>query len=542
MSPFTRVLLLEDQPADAELIELELKKNLPGAELLVVDGQDVFIAAMSSFQPDLILSDYLLPDCNGMDALRLAQSYDSEIPFIIVTGATNEETAVACMRAGAWNYILKNHLVRLGPAIDAAAERCRLRAEHRRDLELLKEREARYSSLFNNNHAVMLIIDPADGRIIDANPAAAAYYGWGRERLLTMTVGELNTLSPEELKREMARAAGELRNHFFFRHRRADGSIRDVEVFSGPIEMEGRKLLYSIVHDVGRRVEAERELKKALAELKEAQSHMVQQEKMASVGMLAAGVAHEINNPVGFISSNLNTLKKYAERLAEYFRLREERTKICPDRSCEKDLVEAAVRLKIEYILHDLPDLIKESLEGTERVRDIVLSLKSFSRVDQPRRDLVDINGCLEDTLRIVWNELKYKATVSKDYGELPEISCYPGQLNQVFMNLLINAGQALAEKGEIGIRTWFAADEIHVAVSDNGCGIAPENIPRLFEPFFTTKEVGKGTGLGLSISYDIVTRQHGGRLEVESRPGRGSTFTVHLPLRGVPEKGAQDE
>jgi two-component system NtrC family sensor kinase len=160
-----------------------------------------------------------------------------------------------------------------------------------------------------------------------------------------------------------------------------------------------------------------------------------------------------------------------------------------------------------------------------------VLNLKSFSRVDQPEQQLADIHECLESTLSIVWNELKYKAVVKKEYGELPPIQCYPQQLNQVFMNLFINAAQALEDHGEIVVRTWQAGESVRISIADTGCGIPPENLGRLFEPFFTTKEVGQGTGLGLSIAYDIVTKQHGGEITVTSEAGKGTVFTIELPL-----------
>lgn len=524
---------------DAELIQHGVKEIIPWAEFRLVESQDEFISALGQFKPNLIISDYLLPDFTGLEALRLALEYDPEIPFLIITGATNEETAVECIRAGAWNYILKDNLMRLGPVLEGVAERRRLREAHRQDLEQLREREARYRSLFRNNHAVMLIVNPEDDRIVDANSAAASYYGWSREQLLAKRITDINTMGHEEVKREMGRAIDEQRKVFHFRHRLADGTIREVEVFAGPIQIEKRRLLYSIVHDITERVKAQRELVKAHEELKAAQSFLVQQEKMASIGVLAAGVAHEINNPMGYIGSNLNTLQKYATKLNDHCQRQEERI---------KELMEADASGATPYrrdpgvdrILSDLPELVKECLEGVERVTQIVLSLKSFSRVDQTSRDMADINACLEDTLRVVFNELKYNANVHKDFGELPPLWCYPQKLNQVFANLLVNASQSHEKFGDIWVRTWFADDEIHISVRDSGSGVASEHLERLFEPFFTTKEVGKGTGLGLSISYDIVTRKHGGRLEVESEPGKGSTFTVHLPLLQPSDDEAQ--
>jgi len=277
--------------------------------------------------------------------------------------------------------------------------------------------------------------------------------------------------------------------------------------------------------------EKNRELNTAYEDLKASQAKLLQQEKMASIGQLAAGVAHEINNPMGFVTSNLGSLAKYLKRLEEFLARQSEFVGQCADPAQATELGRLRKELKIDFIMADSAALIQESLDGADRVRTIVQNLKSFSRVDQAQENLADINQCLEDTINIIWNELKYKCEVKKEYGELPPTRCFPQQLNQVFMNLLMNAAQAIAEKGTITIRTWAGRDEIRVAISDTGCGIAPEHLNRLFEPFFTTKEVGKGTGLGLAISYDII-KKHGGRIEVASAPGEGTTFTVGLPVR----------
>lgn len=270
------------------------------------------------------------------------------------------------------------------------------------------------------------------------------------------------------------------------------------------------------------------DLEKAYNELKTAQATILQQEKMASVGQLAAGVAHEINNPMGFIASNLGSLNKYQERLGEFIATQEAalaNPEVLPR------VAEARKKLKIDYLLQDSRDLIAESLDGAERVKKIVQNLKSFSRVDQAEEQAADINDCLETTLNIVWNELKYKATVRKEYGELPRLKCYPQQLNQVFMNILVNGAQAIDKQGEITIRTWAEPGAVKVAISDTGSGIPADKVQRIFEPFFTTKPVGSGTGLGLAICYDIV-KKHGGEIVVDSVVGSGTTFTVVLPIK----------
>ncbi|MFZ5994063.1 MAG: ATP-binding protein [Thermodesulfobacteriota bacterium] len=291
--------------------------------------------------------------------------------------------------------------------------------------------------------------------------------------------------------------------------------------------------------------EKNRELEKMVAELKEAQSHLLQSEKMASIGQLAAGVAHEINNPVGFIHSNLNSLDEYRKDLTEiihaYLGL-EQSIANNPTVATDKDLTsnletirDIKDKMDLDFILNDLDKIIEESKEGTERIRKIVQDLKDFSHVDQAELRYADINKGLESTLNIVWNEIKYKATVSKDYAEIPEVRCYPQQINQVFMNILVNAAQAIKEKGEIKITTAALDGDrpmVEIRISDTGEGIPRETLGKIFNPFFTTKPVGKGTGLGLSMVYNIV-KKHDGQIEVESEEGKGTTFIIRLPVDG---------
>jgi two-component system NtrC family sensor kinase len=274
------------------------------------------------------------------------------------------------------------------------------------------------------------------------------------------------------------------------------------------------------------------QLAKAYDDLKTTHRRLVQQEKMASIGQLAAGVAHEINNPMGFISSNLETLGKYAERLRQFIGVQDEAMKSLPDQEAVGMLAEARKRLKIDYLLDDIPALVAESNEGALRVRTIVQNLKGFSRSDLAEMEPADINECLERTINIAWNELKYKVTLERDFGELPQVKCYPQQLGQVFLNFLVNAAHAIDQHGVVRVTTRAADGVVSVAISDTGCGIPEENREKIFEPFFTTKERGVGTGLGLAISYEIIQR-HGGTIDVESEVGVGSTFRVNLPLYG---------
>ena len=299
------------------------------------------------------------------------------------------------------------------------------------------------------------------------------------------------------------------------------------EMTANPINMIGEQFNNMMSILAGKN----KELQTAYSELKQAQSHLLQQEKMASIGQLAAGVAHEINNPVGFISSNLNSLRKYSGRLADFIKLETDLIRQAEAPEIARRLAEEQKKFKIDFILNDIDDLIRESTEGCERVKKIVLDLKGFSRVDQAKVQTVDIHECIDSTLNIVWNELKYKAKIEKDYQATSPIRCFPQQMNQVFMNLLVNAAHAIEKEGVITIKTWQDTAFVHIAISDTGRGIRPEDIGHVFEPFFTTKEVGKGTGLGLSIVYDIVTKNHQGNIQVESEVGRGTTFTVKIPF-----------
>lgn len=275
------------------------------------------------------------------------------------------------------------------------------------------------------------------------------------------------------------------------------------------------------------------EVQRAYDDLKMVQAQLLQQDKMASVGQLAAGVAHEINNPISFIISNLGTLAGYVEKLSAYLDV-DAKVLSGSDPAISELVAQERQKYKIDRICKDMPDLIAESSEGAQRVRRIVQDLKNFSRGDGGEFAFADIHAGLESTLSIASSELKYKTTILRDYGQLSPAWCNIGQLNQVFLNILVNAAHAIADHGEIRLTTREEDNSIRISISDTGGGIAPEHLKRIFDPFFTTKEVGKGTGLGLAIAYDIVVNKHGGRIDVQSEVGVGTTFTIILPLAGA--------
>ncbi|NOX33691.1 MAG: response regulator [Deltaproteobacteria bacterium] len=282
-----------------------------------------------------------------------------------------------------------------------------------------------------------------------------------------------------------------------------------------------------------------KKLDQALENLKATQSQILQSEKMASIGQLSAGVAHEINNPIGFIGSNLDALSDYMKDLdtlmGHHRKLSRVLEKSGPENLSDevknqiKTITECEKDIEIDYLMEDIPELLNDCKDGTKRVGRIVGDLKSFAHPGNDKQMLFDINKGLESTLNVVNNEIKYKATVTRDLGEIPLVEGFPQKLNQVFMNILVNAAQAIEEKGEIKIQTRKEGKDVKIFISDTGCGIKKENLSKIFDPFFTTKEIGKGTGLGMNIAYNII-KDHKGKIDVKSVPGKGTTFEITLP------------
>jgi PAS domain S-box-containing protein len=371
-------------------------------------------------------------------------------------------------------------------------------------------------------------------------------WGYTPSQLIAGQPSVLDVIHPDDLPRMVEEtnrhtAAGLSRFAQEYRMVTAEGQV--VWVLGRTtvrLDAEGKPEFYDgVLTDITERKAQQALMDKALTQqkklnkrLEEANNQLMQSEKMASIGQLAAGVAHELNNPIGFVHSNLGTLDGYVHDLMDIIASFENMTA----KSVDADSLAEEARLVMEqrdfaFLKDDIFSLLAESKDGLGRVRKIVLDLKNFSRVGEQEWQEADLHQGLDSTLNIVWNELKYKSKVVKDYGEIPHVFCLISQLNQVFMNLLVNAGHAIETQGTITIRTrCHGDDKVCIEISDTGKGIAPEHINRIFEPFFTTKPVGKGTGLGLSLSYGIVKR-HGGQIEVDSIVGQGTTFRLLLPI-----------
>lgn len=435
-------------------------------------------------------------------------------------------------------------------------------------LALVGLEESRFGTLFENVPLGIFICDATqeDLPIVYCNPALEQITGYTRAELIGRPCLFWHTPGTDvPSPREIRDAANEVRDSRFtlkLTNRRGQTTWQELSV--SPVRDAAGYLTHilGIKTDITKRREAEikiaeqtrslkasqqaleeqsRALRKSNEMLRANQTQLVHSEKMASLGQLAAGIAHEINNPIGFIRSNIATLTEYVSAFKAIFdaygRLAEA---VRQDDAVARDeaLAEVEQLLRKEdlgFMLDDVDQLLSESLTGAERVKEIVQNLKSFARIDEAEVKDADINEGLRATVRMLWNELKYKCTVYESLQPLPPIRCFPSQLNQVFMNLLVNAAHAIQEQGEITIETAVVDQEIAIRISDTGCGIPPENLPRLFNPFFTTKPVGKGTGLGLAISYGII-KKHRGRIEVASEVGKGTAFTIYLPIHGEPD------
>jgi len=453
-------------------------------------------------------------------------------PIIVVNRDGSEAAALEAFKRGAADCVVAGDgfadvlpVVALEQIQRWRAARDQGVAERRiRDLESYNQ------NIIQNLNSALLVVD-LEGRIVFSNPPAEEILGEGAEALRGRPLwpwfaGNLR----HEIHVARTLETGERFKGIESTLTRADGTSVPIGISSAPVfDGAGNKLgAVAVFSD--------------LTEIKLLQRKVLQTEKMASIGQLAAGVAHEINNPMGFIHANLFQMAEY---LKDIRRVWEEVGALQAaavggdpaeiQRSAGR-LAAVSAELNIAFVLSDFAKAIRESQEGSERIRHIVNDLRDFSHRDSEHPTLADINQFLDSTASIVWPMMKHLVVLEKEYRDLPKVRCYPMQLQQVFMNLMVNAYQAIEEQigdsGEVGtiwLRTEPRAGGVAISVTDTGVGIPPENLDRIFDPFFTTKQVGLGTGLGLSTCFNIVER-HGGSLVAESVPGVETSFTVWLP------------
>jgi hypothetical protein len=504
MSEAIRVLIVEDLPTDAELTEREIRKALGSCQFRRVETREDYLAALDGYGPALIVSDFKLPQFDGLTALKLALERCPDVPFIIVTGSMNEDTAVECMKAGAWDYVIKEHVKRLGGAVHSALERQRLRMRRKRTEQALGASETRYRRLFEAARDGILILDADTGLIVDVNPFLTELTGYSHDEFLQKHLWEIGPF--KDAAASMAMFA-ELLAKTYVRYddlplQTRDGRKIAVEFVSNMYRVDNLNVIQCNIRDLTARKRAEEEREKLEEQLRMAQ-------KLEAIGSLAGGIAHDFNNLLSVILGC---------------------TELAMGRVRDNDGVR---------------DELLEIRKAGERAAALTRQLLAFGRKQVLQPVLLNLNevavGVEKMLRRILGEDIDYVQVLAPDLGV---VRADPGQIEQVLMNLAVNARDAMPKGGKLTIETSnvdldeeYAARHVavkpgpyvHFAVTDTGCGMDAATQARIFEPFFTTKEKGKGTGLGLSTVYGIV-KQSGGNIWVYSEPGQGTTLRIYLP------------
>jgi PAS domain S-box-containing protein len=522
----------------------------------VIGTRDAWRAFYDRERP--LLVDLIL---EGVDGSALQQLYGGQARMSPLTpgGLEAEAYFPRFGEHGAWLYFTAAPLLDAHGRIVGAIETLQDVSERRQAQDALLRHQVELESLVRQRTAELDASMAELERFIANAPIGVAYSSGGRIRRANHALARMLGRTESALRdapgricyrsdddyAEVGRVAGPLlsrglpvRHEMWMRH--ADGHDIWVQIDAHVADsndthhgtwwmMQDRTEMRAAQALLQRRYD---ELESAHGRLEEAQNQLLQQDKMASIGQLAAGVAHEINNPVAFVSSNLNSLRGHVDGLLALCAAGEASVAHPHDPLVQQQLRDCLLRVEPEYLREDLPQLMDECADGLQRVRKIVHDLKDFSRVDQSEWQEADLNAGLESTLNVVRNEVKYKAEVVLDLATLPPVLCLAGQLNQVLMNLIVNAAHAIASPGQLTLASGRHDDWAWVQVSDSGSGMPEEVMRRIFEPFFTTKPVGQGTGLGLSLSFSIV-KKHRGALDVWSEPGKGSSFRVWVPVHG---------
>ena len=508
---------------------LALRRLGPDAQIEVLHSAAACRARCRDGSVDLIVAEAAL----GTECWKLLEEFRSLGPPVIVVNRDGSEyAALEAFRRGAADCVVAGEeYADVLPAV-ALEQIQRWRAARDQGVaeRRIRDLESYNQNIIQNLNSALLVVD-LEGRIVFSNPPAEEILGEGAEALRGRLIWPWFAGIPQgEIHVARTLKTGERFKGYESTLTRADGTAVPIGISSAPVsDAAGNKLgAVAVFSD--------------LTEIKLLQRKVLQTEKMASIGQLAAGVAHEINNPMGFIHANLFQMAEY---LTDLRRVWEEvgalqaavaggdQTDI---QRRSGDLAAVCKELDVDFVLSDFAKAIRESQEGSERIRHIVNDLRNFSHRDSEHPVLADVNQFLDSTAGIVWPMMKHLVVLEKEYRDLPRVYCYPMQLQQVFMNLLVNAYQAIEERvgdsgetGSIWLRTEPRAGGVAIIVKDTGVGITAENLDRIFDPFFTTKKVGMGTGLGLSTCFNIVER-HGGSLVAESQPGVETAFTVWLP------------
>jgi PAS domain S-box-containing protein len=499
-----RALLVEDSIDDAALLVRELRRGGYEPTWERVDTVASLEHALDASW-DVILCDYRLQRLDAPRALSVVRGRNIDTPCIILSGDVGEEHAVTALRSGAQDFVLKDKLTRLVPAIERELRDSEMRIKRAMAESTLRATEASFRAAFELIPDGVLVC--REGLIVHANGSASAMLGASQEGdLVNRSLFDLFAPSDRESVRERMQEMhrsnapvliGELGML------RPDGRVVTVETTAMSVLFDGEQAILSVIRDVTAR--------------RELVAQTIQVDRMLAIGTLAAGVGHEINNPLAYVMANVGYARDQVARMKR-------RLETLPDQ-------DPATTALIAELL-EVVTVLSEVDEGARRIRDIARDLNTFARNDE-ELSLIDLRGLADSALRMATPEIRHKARVVRQYGDVPQVRASASRLSQVLLNLLINAAQAIPkgayDSNEITVRIRCEGGKVIVEVCDTGCGIAPEHRERLFTPFFTTKPVGQGTGLGLSISRRIVC-SFGGDIEVDTTQSRGTIVRVVLP------------
>jgi PAS domain S-box-containing protein len=543
-----KILMLEDEPADAEYIAQAMRRGGLEFSFQRVETREAFIAALEEFRPDIILADFRLPTFDGLAALHITLAREPRVPFVFVSGTMSEEIAVERVKAGANDYILKDRLGRLPSAVHRALAESEAARQRRVMEKSLRESEEMFRTMANAAQDAVILVD--GGALISFwNPAAERIFGLSSSEVEGRNLIDL--CAPERLRDCYRTTFNKIREAgpgsfagktIELRAERHDGGEFPLEVSIAALSLDDRWQAMCSARDISerKRIEAElasqreeleqrvaqrtaelehvnESLREANRRLADAHNQLLQSERLAALGRLAGGVAHEINNPLAFVCANFATLKRHFDELLA---LRESDEKVAGH--------DGRYAFDLQEMKADADALMAESKDGLARMKKVVNDLREFAGIGINDWQRVDLNAGLDATITLLQWRLK-NADIVRDFGELPEVECLPSEINLVFMNLLLNAAEAIIGHGSITVRTRAVDGGVRVEVADTGHGIGKDSLPRIFDPFYSTRTNGQSVGLGLSLAYGIIQRHHG-RIEVTSEVGKGASFRLWIP------------
>jgi two-component system NtrC family sensor kinase len=543
----SRILVVDDDEMNRDLFSLILEKN--NFDVDTAQSGEIALEKAGVSLPDLVLLDIEMDGMNGFEVCRRLkeETKTCDIPVIFISGVLEASKKLKAFDVGGVDFVSKPFqsrevLARIHTHLKIVKLQTNLKQKTKdlnRQIQAIKALETKSREAEKKTKAMIeflpigIGITTFDGKILSANSQILKIFGFSSFE--EMSQHSMGTLYHEKKDRDrfLAKIKKGRMDNFEAPFKRADGQVIWCSVSSvTQKDAENQTFFLNSIQDITERKKIEKEKSNLLVQLTQA-------DKMASIGQLAAGVAHEINNPLSFVSSNLNSLEGYLSDINHLLNLNNKLLSSIQDAkvpdviSQKKDMIQSFSReIEIDFIRNDIDNLMRDCSDGLDRIKKIVVDLKDFAHPETTTPVPVDINAGIKSTLNVAANELKYKAIITTDLGDIPPVMAVPQQINQVFLNILVNAAQTMTEKGEIGkitIKTWHSAGHNFITISDTGCGISRENLKKIFDPFFTTKEIGKGTGLGMNIAYNII-KGHKGSITVESELSQGTTFKIALP------------